>query len=648
MTVVVGTAGHIDHGKTTLLRSLTGIDADRLPEERARGMTIDVGYAHLVLTDGSEIDFVDVPGHDKLVGNMLVGAAEVDAALLVIAADDGPRPQTVEHLELLDALGIALGLVVVTKADAVAPERVAAVVAEARALIAPTRLAGSPILAVSATTGEGLDDLRMALVALRDRVLAVAEADVVPERGSRLAVDRVFSIKGRGTVVTGTLRGAAIERGAILRVVPDVDGRTVRVREVQVHGRTVDRAGSGRVALNVAGGRVAGLERGVSLTDDPAVIATDRLLVALRPVSAGAAPSGGNRRGLPADRARASLHLGTARVGAAVGRSGRDAVDLAGGEGSAILRLERPIAVAPGDSFVLRRPSPVLTLAGGRVLDPLPARGVARRRTTPDRLAALAAAPAGLGAWRDARLDLHGALAGSQIAIAPDLAAELDTLLVELVDRRPGIGSAELARAAAERLRRRVGSLGATAAFARPPSSAGSADPTQRVALARLEALVGAGGLVRDADRILPPGGGAAGPTEAVAAAMDRLVAALSTASPPSLAAAAREAGCPSEGIRLLERENRIVRLETDLAWAEPTWRTLAGRAVAMAAVAPLAPAAYRDATGTSRKYVMALLEDLDRRAILRRTAAGHVPGPRAAQLAATGSAEPDPAVPVP
>src|SRR4051794_31201242 len=176
MSVVVGTAGHIDHGKTTLLRALTGIDADRLPEERRRGMTIDVGYAHMELPDGTELDFVDVPGHDRLVGNMLVGAGEIDAAPLVVAADDGPRAQTIEHLQLLDALGIGIGVVVVTKADAVAPERVEAVISDVRSILAPTDLAGLPILAVSALSGEGLARLRAALVALRDEIVRAGVA----------------------------------------------------------------------------------------------------------------------------------------------------------------------------------------------------------------------------------------------------------------------------------------------------------------------------------------------------------------------------------------------------------------------------------------------------------------------------------------
>src|SRR3954452_529910 len=173
MSVVVGTAGHIDHGKTTLLRALTGIDADRLPEERRRGMTIDVGYAHMELPDGSEIDFVDVPGHDRLVGNMLVGAGEIDAALLVVAADDGPRAQTLEHLALLDALEIRLGVVAITKSDIAGPARTAEVAAATGRLLEGTSLAGSPVVAVAPPGGTGIDELRAALVDLRDRLARV-------------------------------------------------------------------------------------------------------------------------------------------------------------------------------------------------------------------------------------------------------------------------------------------------------------------------------------------------------------------------------------------------------------------------------------------------------------------------------------------
>ena len=195
MTVVIGTAGHIDHGKTVLLRALTGIDADRLPEERRRGMTIDVGYAHLTLPDGAELDFVDVPGHDRLVGNMLVGAGEIDAAMLVVAADDGPSAQTIEHLELLDALAIRFGLAVVTKADIVSLERVGEVAGAAGQLLIGTSLAGSPVFAVSSVDGTGVDTLRDALVSVRDRVV---ERWRTREVGTSVAPGHRSRLRGQG------------------------------------------------------------------------------------------------------------------------------------------------------------------------------------------------------------------------------------------------------------------------------------------------------------------------------------------------------------------------------------------------------------------------------------------------------------------
>ena len=641
MTVVVGTAGHIDHGKTTLLRALTGIDADRLPEERARGMTIDVGYAHLTFDDGTELDFVDVPGHDRLVANMLVGAGEIDAALLVVAADDGPRAQTVEHLELLDALGIRPGIVAVTKTDAVDGNRIAVVMRQVTELIAGTTLGDAPVVAVSARSGDGLDELRVELLKLRDRVPTVPAADASPGH-RRIALDRVFQVRGRGIVVTGTLRGPEIRAGEVLRVVPGDRGMTVRVREVQVHGRRVDTAGGGRVALNVAGEAAQHLERGVVLTDDREVVATDRLLVALDVAVA--------------DRTRVLVHLGTDRVLAVVGRTGRDAVDLPDGTAVAILRLERPVAAAPGDRFVLRRPSPAATVTGGRVLDPDPPRGVARRRTTVGRLAALAAPSsaatrsegrATTAAWRAARLDLHGATADPP-ALADDVAASVDAALRASVQDRSDadlddIRRGELLSSGARELRRHVGRVG-------PPGGSRAAIDavTRELVAARLDRLIASGELEQSDDRVHRLGRARREPTAAEAAAMDRLVTLLSSVAPPPLSVAAAEAGCPPEAVRRLERANRIVRLDDDLAWAFPTYRELAARALALASEAPLTPAAYRDATGTSRKYVMAILEDLDRRAILRRTPDGHVPGPRApresgAEAVASAASPPTP-----
>ena len=242
-------------------------------------MTIDVGYAHVALPDGSVVDFVDVPGHDRLVGNMLVGAGEIDAALLVVAADDGPNAQTLEHLGLLDALGIRDGLAVVTKADLVDEARVASVEAEVRALLATTTLAGSPVLAASATNGTGIDGVRAAVAALALR-LGARRRCRRGARGPRLAIDRVFAVKGRGTVVTGSLRGGAVTTGMALRLVPGDDA--LRVREVQVRGAPVTAVAGGRTALLVGGIEGDRLRRGQVLTTDPGVVATSRILVAMR------------------------------------------------------------------------------------------------------------------------------------------------------------------------------------------------------------------------------------------------------------------------------------------------------------------------------------------------------------------------------
>ena len=575
-------------------------------------MTIDVGYAHLRLPDGSELDFVDVPGHDRLIGNMLVGAGEIDAAMLVVAADDGPRAQTREHLELLDALSIDAGVAVVTKTDLAAPDRAAEVAEAVMRLLEGTALRAAPVFLVSSVDGSGLDELRSGLVDLRDRVLARAAGPMRASPGrSRLAIDRTFTVKGRGAVVTGTLRGGPLTHGSTLLVLPG--GRAARARELQVHGATVDSAERGRVAINLAGLEAGALERGLVLTDDPAVASSDRLLVGLA-------------RHLP-DRTRARVHLGTASVDGALSRSGRDAIDLTDGSVAAILRLAGPVAAAPGDRFVLRRPSGDHRVVGGIVLDVAPPRGVSRRRQTADRVAALASAIGGGNgtAAAAARLELHGAVtfADGAVQLAADVAADVADAVLAGLDSvpeqmLPGV------RSTAARSLRRVVTLDAAAAT--------------RAATGLVDGLVAGGRLVRDGRSVRLPG---SAPAEAVdpaaAAAMDRLEHALSVPAPPSLSAAARTAGCRSSAIRELERAGRLVLLEPDLAYASTTYGDLAARALALASAGPLTPAAFRDATGTSRRYVMAILEDLDRRGILRRTDAGHVPGPRAATAGEIG-----------
>jgi selenocysteine-specific elongation factor len=663
--VVIATAGHIDHGKTTLLRALTGMDADRLPEERARGMTIDVGYAHLRLDDGSELDFVDVPGHDRLVGNMLVGAGEADAWLLVVAADDGPRAQTLEHLELLDALGLVHGVAVVTKTDAATPERVSEVRIAVAGLLASTRAVDVPILAASAVSGAGVADLAAALVDLRDRVRA-ASPDDRQEPSPRLALDRVFSVRGRGVVVTGSLRHGPLSAGQAVRILPE--GLSARVREVQAHGRRLERSPlAGRVALNLAGVDAPRLRRGqvvVAVEARPATPDPRRprpareLLVAFQPPA-------GLRRPLsaPARRGSASavpfppppglavrLHLGTNQVDALVARAGPEGGTLPDGRAVARLRLARTVAAAAGDRLVLRLPDPTGLLAGGVVLDPAPPRGPSRRRMTSARLGRLAAAFAPHGeaptagaverrgreqvgpgdALVTAHLGLHGLVPG---APAPSLAADvLDELLAqaearvrshqEAHPRELGMPVAALRAALAPSLRRTVTAAQADA----------SAGVDHALALA-----VGAGRLSRAGEHVHTPGWAPAGLAAEEREAMDRLLRLLDAPAPPPLSEATRAAGCSPEGLRELEAHGELVRLEEDLAWTRSAFDALAAEALRLAREGPLSPARLRDATGTSRKYVMAVLEELARRGVLRRTPEGHLPGPRAPSGARVG-----------
>jgi selenocysteine-specific elongation factor len=407
-------------------------------------------------------------------------------------------------------------------------------------------------------------------------------------------------------VVTGTLRGGPLARGAALRIVPG--DRPVRARELQVHGRSVDRAEAGRTALNLAGAEARDLHRGLVVTDDPQVVTSERLLVTLRTA-------------LP-DRTRARLHLGTAAVDAAVGRSGRDAIDRPDGV-AAILRLDAAIAVAPGDRFVLRRGG-VVPIAGGIVLDAVPARGVSRRRQTHERVGRLAEAVA-VGdriAAGTARLELHGAAvqAGGGTGLAPDVEAAAADAVLAAVSAEGGLAAA---RTAAARTLRRSATIDRSAAAS--------------AAIAVVDRLVASGRLVQEGATLRLPGTTPAATTDpALEAAMDRLERALSVKAPPPLAEASRATGAPAAAVRELERAGRIVVLEPDLAYAAATYRELEATALRLATPGPMTPAALRDATGTSRKYVLAILADLDRRGILRRTPDGHVPGPRAPTAART------------
>jgi selenocysteine-specific elongation factor len=356
--VVVGTAGHIDHGKTALVRALTGIDTDRLPEEKARGITIDIGFAYLE-EPGLTIEIVDVPGHERFVKNMLAGVGGIDLAMLVVAADEGVMPQTREHLAICSLLHIPSGLCVLTKRDLAEPEWLELVRDDVGSLLRGTFLAGAPILAASAKTGEGLPELRAALAALARGVRAKA-SDKLP----RLPIDRVFTVKGFGTVVTGTLTEGRLGVDDRVEVYPR--GIQAKVRGLQAHGQAVADAHAGqRTAVNLQGVERTALERGDVLGAPGTLVASllvdgtlELLADAPRPLRA---------------RDRVRLHAGTSEIMARVLLL--DRAELAPGESTyARFRLERGLVALPGDRFVIRSYSPIVTIGGGTLLDVSPPR----------------------------------------------------------------------------------------------------------------------------------------------------------------------------------------------------------------------------------------------------------------------------------
>jgi selenocysteine-specific elongation factor len=360
-SIIIGTAGHIDHGKTALVKALTGIDADRLLEEKRRGITIDLGFAHMDLAaaDGEilRLGFVDVPGHERFVRNMLAGVGGMDVVLLIIAADESIKPQTREHLDILQLLGVRRGITVLTKSDAVDAETLAVVRAETEEFLRGTFLEENPIVAVSALTGAGLEDLKRTIIAVATEVSQRDSQALV-----RLPIDRVFTMKGFGTVVTGTLISGTIRLEDELEATPF--GRRVRVRGMQVHGRAAEPAVAGqRTALNLAGVSTEDLARGMMLVPESTFVASKRLDVSLRLLSAAPRPM--------KNHARVHFHAHTMEAVAEVVLYGEEPVT-PGDEAHAQLQLTEPGLLLPGDRFILRQFSPVVTIGGGVVLDAHP------------------------------------------------------------------------------------------------------------------------------------------------------------------------------------------------------------------------------------------------------------------------------------
>lgn len=357
--IIVGTAGHIDHGKTSLVKALTGIDADRLPEEKKRGITIDIGFAEMNVGE-AHFGFVDVPGHERFVKNMLAGASGIHLVLLVVAADEGVMPQTREHFDICRLLGIERGLIALTRSDLVDADTLELAKLDVAELVASSFLEAAPVIAVSSKTSEGVDELRDALVA-QGGLSARTETD----RVALLPIDRSFTMKGFGSVVTGTLASGAINEGDELELLPA--GTKVRVRGLHSHGKAASHVESGRrVAVNLSGIDHTEIERGMVLAE-PNILRPTQVIDGEVELLAGAPRPMRSRQ-------RVRVHLGTAEVLARIQVLNASGEIAQGGRGFTQLRLESPVVAVPGDRFIVRSYSPQTTIAGGVVLDNAPLR----------------------------------------------------------------------------------------------------------------------------------------------------------------------------------------------------------------------------------------------------------------------------------
>jgi selenocysteine-specific elongation factor len=598
--MILGTAGHIDHGKTTLVRALTGVDTDRLPEEKRRGITIELGFAPLEIEGLGTIGIVDVPGHEGFVRTMLAGATGIDLALLVIAADEGVMPQTREHVAILDLLGVRAGVVALTKCDLVDAEWLTLVEEDVQALLAGTPLAGAAIVATSATTGAGLEELQTAIATAARSLPRRDSADLF-----RMPVDRAFTIRGTGTVVTGTIWTGRLARDAVVRILPG--DRQARVRGLQSHGLQVDSAEAGnRTAVALAGVDLGEVGRGTVLVTDPSWAATTvlRAEVALLP---------GASQSLRA-RSAVRFHLGTAEVGARVVVAGGS---LAPGERKASrIVLDEPVALRAGDRFVLRTASPLSTVGGGLVLDPFaPRRGRAwpDAELTADRRLSLALAEAGpaglhpgalpirLGLSPEATTELirgdeaHSLLVGSRL-VAREFVARVADQLIAFVS---------------ESHRARPLDPGVSLQLARSQLSA----PTELVDRVISDQI--AAGTVEVAGGLIRLAGWAPQPSGSQQEAIEHIYRTLLAAAhePPSVGELIESCGPDAEGyLHFLERQGRVTQVETGRYYEARHLESLLNvLAAGMHRGQEYAPAELRELLGVSRKYLIPLLEYCDR-----------------------------------
>jgi selenocysteine-specific elongation factor len=609
--VIIGTAGHIDHGKTALVRALTGVDTDRLPEEKRRGITIELGFAPLELPGAGTAGVVDVPGHEGFVRTMLAGATGVDVALIVVAADEGVMPQTREHVAILRLLGIREAVVALTKRDVVDGEWADLVVEDVRALLADTPFATAPIVSTSSVTGEGMDVLRSALAEAGRRSPPRAEGDVF-----RMPVDRAFTVRGTGTVVTGTVWSGTVGREATVRIFPG--GRVARVRGVQTHGRVAEVACAGsRAALALAGIELGDVGRGAVLVGDGAWRESGVLRAEVE-LLADAPPLG--------PRSRVRLHLGTVDVGARVVARGGLAP---GGTASCRIVTDEPLVARAGDRFVLRSASPMTTIGGGVVLDPQPPARRARpwaapHQSAPERLALVVAEADATGVEESAlavRLGVH----------PREVPALLDAADGALSRRGGRVFAAAVLDALRGRLARAVAD-----GLARAPLSPGLSLQAVRASLrappelvdAVLRDALAAGTVEVDGALIRTPGWRPA-LGAAHRAALDGIRSRLTEAGrePPGVAELEATFGADTTALlRLLERDGAAVAVEETRYYDAGALAGLVGALRRnMEPGREYGPSELREFLGVSRKFLIPLLEYCDRTGVTDRRATGRV-----------------------
>ena len=623
--LVVGTAGHIDHGKSTLVRALTGIDPDRLKEEKARGITIELGFAHTAVGD-TRIAFVDVPGHERFVRTMLAGVGGIDCVLLIVAADESVMPQTREHFDICRLLGIPRGIVVLTKSDLADSDTRALVRQDVAALVKGSFLESAPVIDVSATTGDGLDQLREAIAG---QVTQVRRRPV--EGAARLPIDRAFSMKGFGTVVTGTLVAGRL--GIDDELIVEPGGRLVKVRGVQVHGRPSMEAIAGqRTAINLGGADVGDVSRGETLLTPDTLSVTRRidaeidLLRSARPLKHGA---------------RVRLHNGTAEVLGRVSIAGTSSEIAAGARELVRVRLEAPAVLTRGDRFIIRAYSPPVTIGGGVVLDPAPTRpGVrtAEGRASLDRLRI--ARDNGVGAVT-AMIEAAGLAGIAQSSLVPRAgltAAQVDIVLRTLGAQGVAMAGGRLIAAAPlAKASKALVALIAASHKAQPMSDGLPREEARERIFARVPAAIfekvidglkAAKALVGTERLALPTH------KASVAGADDQVRAAIIEAyragglKPPDAAAIESSVKAPRPIVEkvtaLLLREKVLVKLDT-IVFHGAALQKLKEEVIALKDSAPGGRAtvdvtAFKDRYGVSRKYAIPLLEFLDRERVTRRT----------------------------